>query len=160
MSTALNPTAGAIRKKVLIQASPTRIYKALTSARDLVHWFCDRVTCDARLGGELTAVWRLGHGYKKGRGVFRKLVPDSMVEIEWKDVGDPDRPESARRVFVYSITAGKGSSQVTLLDEDYPLRDDETFADLDEGWNYVLQDFKDLCERKERASRRLPGRKT
>jgi uncharacterized protein YndB with AHSA1/START domain len=153
MSTAQSLGNRPIKKRVLIQATPARVYRALTTARDLVHWFCDRAICHAHVGGGLTASWRMGKASQKGRGIIRKLVVNERVEIEWTDVDGEARPANAHRIFTYSILSRRGSTEVTLHDEDLSPRDEETFNELDEGWNYVLQEFKDHCERKERAAK-------
>ncbi len=87
--------ADTIRKKVLIEAAPAFIFRALTEAKEITQWFCDRVTSDPRVGGELKAFWRMGNGGQalRGRAIFTTLVPDSQVELQWIDEGDGQCPE-------------------------------------------------------------------
>ena len=89
---------GQIEKRVLIQASPAIVFKALTEARDLVRWFCDRASSDVREGGEITAFWKSDKAGTKGRGIFTRLLPGALVEITWKDEGGGP-VEDAKHIF-------------------------------------------------------------
>ncbi|MBP1600865.1 MAG: hypothetical protein H6Q06_1016, partial [Acidobacteria bacterium] len=44
MVESMQPADGSIRKRVFIQASAATIYRALTDAKALSHWFCDKAT--------------------------------------------------------------------------------------------------------------------
>jgi uncharacterized protein YndB with AHSA1/START domain len=147
---------GIIQKKVLIKASPAIIYEALTEARDLVRWFCDRATSDPREGGELTAYWKTGRTGQKGRAVFRRFIPETQLELLWVDDGQGSVRDDSRHVLCYTIKVKRGTSEVTMRDEDFPPPDEETYAFIDQGWNSVLLELKDYCERKERSTKRLP----
>ncbi len=142
---------GVIQKKVLIKASPEIIFQALTEARDLVRWFCDRATSDPREGGEMTAYWRTAG--QKGRAVFRRFVPASQLELVWVDDGQGVVRENATHALAYSIKVKRGTSELTMHDSDYPPPDEETYSILDEGWNSVLLELTDYCERRERSTK-------
>ena len=145
---------GVIQKKVLIKASPEIIFRALTEARDLVRWFCDRATSDPREGGELTACWKTGKTGQKGRAVFKRIVPGTQVQLLWIDDGQGAVQDQARHLLSYSIKVKRGTSEVTMQDEDSPPPDEDTYAFIDQGWNSVLLELKDYCERKERSGKR------
>jgi uncharacterized protein YndB with AHSA1/START domain len=146
---------GLIEKTVLIQARPAVIYRALTEARELVHWFCDRASAEPREGGELAAYWRLGKDATRGRAVFTRLVPQEVVELRWVDEGGGERVDpEASHVLSYTIRTRRGTSEVVVKDEDRPHDDAEDFSRLDAGWNGVLLELKDHCERRERITRR------
>ncbi len=144
-----------IHKRVWIRASPDLVFQALTDSRDLVHWFCDRASCDAREGGELVAHWRMRRSTPRGRAVFTRIVPGAVVELLWVDDGDGvARSEHTLR---YEIRSRAGLTEVEMLDRDDSTSDEETYACLDQGWNSVLLELKDYCERKERSRKGRPG---
>lgn len=145
---------GVIQKRVLIKASPEIIFKALTEARDLVRWFCDRATSDPREGGELTAYWKTGKTGQKGRAVFKRIVPGTQLQLLWIDDGQGAVQEEAHHLLSYSIKVKRGTSEVTMQDEDSPPPDEDIYAFIDQGWNTVLLELKDYCERKERSTKR------
>jgi uncharacterized protein YndB with AHSA1/START domain len=147
---------GKIHKRVLIRASPGIVYHALTSAKDLAEWFCDRAVADPRIGGEIIAYWKTGKSGLKGRGVFTRLVPESLVEILWVDEGAGQHEGEAHHVLTYAIARKWGDTEVTMEDNDYPPPDDDDYEILDKGWNTVLLELKDHCEQKERSIKMRP----
>jgi uncharacterized protein YndB with AHSA1/START domain len=90
MNKRLESKKGQIEKKVLIQAPPHIIFNALTDARDLVRWFCDRASSEPREGGELVAYWKSGKTGIKGRARYVRLEPDTLVELLRVDDGHGD----------------------------------------------------------------------
>jgi len=148
---------GRIEEKVLIKASPSIIFQALTDARDLVRWFCGRATSHPKAGGELTANWKTGKAGQKGRALFTRFVPDSILELPWVDDGQGENQENARHILSYTIRSKRGTSEVAMRDEDERLPDEETYNILDQGWNSVLLELKDYCEPKERSSKPRPA---
>ncbi len=148
-----------IEKKVLIQASPALIFRALTEAKDLAQWFCDRVTSDPRVGGEMKAYWRMGNDgeARRGRAVFTSITPDSLVELLWLDEGEGETSGTSRHTICYTIRFKRGTSEVSMRDDGPPFADEEVFELLDQGWISVLRDLKEHCEAKQRSARRHPA---
>ncbi len=139
-----------ISKKVWIKASPEIVYKALTEAKALVGWFCDRASCDLREGGELVAFWRTGSVNQKGRALFTSLVPGAKLVLLWIDDGSGVECKESKHTLSYEIRSKSGMTELVMTDKDDSASDEETFAFLDRGWNSVLLELKDYCERKER----------
>ena len=149
--------SGIIEKRVLIEAPPAIVFQALTEARDLIRWFCDRATSEPRVGGELKAYWKTGGTAQKGRAVFTQIVPQTLVELLWVDDVQEANHDQARHVLTYQIQSKRSGSEVLVCDKDHPPPDDETFEILSEGWNGVLLELKDYCERKARSMKPKPG---
>jgi uncharacterized protein YndB with AHSA1/START domain len=150
------PTDGRIEKHVLIKAAPAIIFNALTDARDLVRWFCDRATSDPRIGGELTAFWRDHKSGQRGRAVFTHLEPNAFVGLRWLEEGEgPGRADYTHTLF-YTIRARRRDTEVVMQDQDTPYQESDFLAILDEGWNTVLLALKEFCERKERSGKNRP----
>ncbi len=145
---------GLIEKKVLIQASPPVVFQALTEAKELVRWFCDRANSDPRVGGELSAYWRTGKAGQSGRAIFTRIISDMLVELHWVDDPSPAPGQNTKHLLCYQIRRKREITEVLMHDEGFCPPDDETFAVFDEGWNSVLLELKDHCERKERVSKR------
>ncbi len=157
MKNATESKRGCIEKRVLIKASPAIIFQALTDGRDLTHWFCDGASSDPREGGELEAVWNRGKTSLRGRAVFTQFEPGSTVELLWIDDGDGDNTGSTHHVLRYAIRSVRGGSEVTMRDEDSRMPDEESYSILEQGWNGVLLELKDYCERRERSSKPRPA---
>jgi uncharacterized protein YndB with AHSA1/START domain len=147
-------TAGLIEKKVLIQAAPGVIFRALTESKDLAQWFCDRATCEPKVGGELKAFWRTGNGNQpqRGRAIFTEVVPDKKVELDWVEEDGPQVP--GRHLTSYTISMKRETSELLVRDQGPPFSDDESQEILSQGWISVLRDLKEHCEARQRSTRR------
>ena len=149
-----------IVKKVWIKASTEVVYRALTDAKELARWFCDRASCDAREGGELAAYWKTGKSSQKGRALFTRLSPGSALELLWIDDGDGVQAENSSHTLSYEIRPKSGMTELVMIDKDDSIPDEETCAFLDQGWNSVLLELKDYCERRERSAKLRPRSKS
>jgi uncharacterized protein YndB with AHSA1/START domain len=146
-----------IIKRVWIKASSEVVYKALTDAKELVRWFSDQASCDLREGGELAARWRAGKASQKGRARFTRLIPNVSVELLWIDDGRGAPEPDSGHTLSYEIRSKSGMTELVMIDTDESAPDEETYAILDTGWNSVLMELKEYCERRERSAK-LRGR--
>ena len=153
-------TSSRIVKKVWINASCEVVYKALTESKELVRWFCDRASCDPREGGELAAYWRTGKNSQKGRAIFAHLSPGSSLELVWIDDGRGMQEQNSSHTLSYEIRSKSGLTELVMIDKDDSTPDEETCAFLDQGWNSVLLELKDYCERRERSAKVRPQSKS
>jgi uncharacterized protein YndB with AHSA1/START domain len=142
-----------ITKKVWIKASTEVVYKALTESKELERWFCDEADCDLHEGGTLVARWRTGKSVQKGCAIFRKLSPGSTVELLWVDDGSGTLPPNSNHTLTYEIRTKSRMTELIMTDRDDSTSDEETSSFLNQGWNSVLLELKDYCERKQRSSK-------
>jgi uncharacterized protein YndB with AHSA1/START domain len=68
-----------IEKSTVIPASPARLYKSLTDAKQLSRWLADRVESDPRQGGQIV----IKYDSHEKRGEYRRLIPGVEVGIRW-----------------------------------------------------------------------------
>lgn len=68
-----------------IKATPERVYKALTDARDLEKWFPTKVETDPRPGGKYKFVFlsKDGSTDHAREGHFIELIPGKLVSYDW-----------------------------------------------------------------------------
>ena len=74
-----------IEKSTVIPATPARLYKSLTEAKQLSRWLADRVESDPRPGGQIVVEY---DSHEK-RGEFRRLIPGVEVGIRWIQFEEP-----------------------------------------------------------------------
>jgi uncharacterized protein YndB with AHSA1/START domain len=148
-----------IAKRVWIKASADTVYKALTEARGLIRWFCDQASCDAREGGELVARWRRGKVTQKGCARFTRLSPGASLELLWIDDGRGFDEQNSNHTLSYEIRSKSGMTELAMIDKDDAASDEETHTFFDQGWNSVLMELKDYCERRERSAKLQPHSK-
>jgi len=146
-------TGSKISKKVWIKASRETVYEALTDPKQLVQWFCDRASCEPVEGKDLIAHWKTGKSMQKGRAVFTRVVPGSLLELAWVYDGSGETEQAPRHTLSYEIRSKSGMTELIMIDRDENAPDEETGEILDRGWNSVLLELKDFCERKERLSK-------
>jgi uncharacterized protein YndB with AHSA1/START domain len=154
------PPRNKIQKKAWIKASAEVVFKALTDPEDLVRWFCHRASCDPREGGDLVAYWKTGKSSEKGRAIITRFIPGAALDLLWIDDGPGTPKEGSRHTTSYEIRSRSRLTEVVMVDADDPALDEETFAFFDQGWNGVLTELKEYCERRERALKRRPASKT
>jgi uncharacterized protein YndB with AHSA1/START domain len=68
-----------IEKSTVIPATPARLYKSLTDAKQLSRWLADRVESDPRQGGQIV----IDYDTHEKRGEYRRLIPGVEVGIRW-----------------------------------------------------------------------------
>ena len=68
-----------IEKSTVIQATPVRLYKSLTDAKQLSRWMADQVESDPQEGGQVVVYY---DGHEK-RGEYRRLIRGIEVGIRW-----------------------------------------------------------------------------
>jgi len=146
-------SSGRIVKKVWIKASTTVVYSALTESGELMHWFCDRASINPIEGGEFTASWKAGRAGQKGRAVVTRIVPGSALDLLWVDDGKGVQEKTSTHTLGYEIRSKSGMTELVMTDKDESASDDEELAAFDQGWNSVLLELKDYCERRERSSK-------
>ena len=149
--TSANPSGKRIEKRVWIKASAETVYRALTNSKELARWFCDRADCNPCEGGELIAFWKTGKDGQKGRAIFTGVVPERRLELLWLEDGRDLQTDSPKHTLSYTIKSKSGMIEVVMVDNDDAVPDEETYAFLDQGWNTVLLELKDYCERRERS---------
>ncbi len=142
-----------ISKKVWIKASAETVYRALTDSRELGQWFCDRASCDPNQGKELIAYWKTGKSVQKGRALFTRVVPQCALDLIWIDDGAGEQEQKPSHTLSYEIRSKSGMTELIMTDIDDSAPDEETGDILDQGWNSVLLELKDHCERKERLAK-------
>ncbi len=75
------PQIALVEKSVIISATPARLYKSLTDAKELSRWLADRVESDPREGGKLV----IDYGTHEKRGEYRRLIRGVEVGISWTE---------------------------------------------------------------------------
>ena len=68
-----------IEKSTVIPATPARLYKSLTEAKQLSRWMADQVESDPHEGGQVVVHY---DGHEK-RGEYRRLIRGVEVGIRW-----------------------------------------------------------------------------
>ena len=141
-----------IEKRVWIQASAEVVFHALTRARALKLWFCDKASSNPCVEGELVAHWIEEKNKWKGRAIFTRFEPPYGLTLRWLDDGG-GVDAAAAHIINYDIHPKAGMTELVMTDSDETEIDEETLDYLARGWNAVLLELKDYCENRERATK-------
>ena len=90
-----------VEKSTVIPATPARLFKALTEAKQLSRWLADRVESDPRQGGQIV----IEYDSHEKRGEYRRLIPGVEVGIRWIQF-EEQVPEDITGFKIDRVTGG------------------------------------------------------
>jgi uncharacterized protein YndB with AHSA1/START domain len=122
--------------KVWIQASPERVYRALTQAEDLARWFVDQAEADPHVGGRLKLTWT---GIGSGEYVFLKLVLGREVAISWE--------KGSKIMFRLSPHNAGTFIELTLVAVPFADKELDCYTAMVAGWAANLCKLKCVVEK-------------
>ncbi len=138
------PQIALVEKSVIISATPARLYKSLTDARELSRWLADRVESDPREGGQLI----IDYGTHEKRGEYRRLIRGVEVGIRWTEFEEPV-PEDLTGFKIDKVANG---TRVRVVDFSSPEDADEHRA----LWAQRLKRLKKLYAGKPAPKKAAP----
>ncbi len=106
-----------VERSVLLDASPSEVWQALTDAELLSEWLADEVELDPREGGEL--ICRFGDGEERRGEVALVEEAERLAFRWWRDRGPGAVPEESRvDLFVDAVADG---TRVTVVETGAPV---------------------------------------
>jgi uncharacterized protein YndB with AHSA1/START domain len=127
-----------VEKSTVIPATPARLYKSLTDAKQLSRWLADRVESDPRQGGQIV----IDYDTHEKRGEYRRLIPGVKVGIAWTQF------EGSVPIDITGFKLDKVAQGTRVRVVDFALPEDA--AELQILW----------AQRLKRLKRLYPARKT
>ena len=109
-----------VEKSTVIPATPARLFKALTEAKQLSRWLADRVESDPRQGGQIV----IDYDSHEKRGEYRRLIPGVEVGIRWIQF-EEQVPEDITGFKIDRVTRG---TRVRVVDFATPENADASQA--------------------------------
>jgi uncharacterized protein YndB with AHSA1/START domain len=119
---------------VKINASPDRVYQALTTSEDIRNWWTRNADLDGTIGGE--GEFRFGSygGTQVTKVRVAELVPS--VRVGWK-ITASFRPEWVDTTITFDLRADKDATVVLFAHRGFQ-RADDIYALCTTGWGYYL----------------------
>jgi uncharacterized protein YndB with AHSA1/START domain len=121
-----------IEKSTVIQATPVRVYKSLTDAKQLSRWMAEQVESDPHVGGQIVLHY---DGHEK-RGEYRRLIRGAEVGIRWTQF-EESVPIDLTGFRIDKVSQG---TRVRVVDFATP----EDAAELQTVWAQRLKRLKGL----------------
>ena len=139
-----------IDRSILIEASPERVYRALTTVSELSAWFQATVESEIAVGSE---VWMTSFGHRF-RVQFVEMTPPTRFVWRWHPGRvDPavDYSKEPRTTVTFTL---EPTTEGTLLhvsetgfDEISLARRAAVYKDNSNGWTEVLKWLRDYVEK-------------
>ena len=90
-----------VRKTIIINSTPEKVFKDITEPSELVRWFQDQAILEAKVGGRVRFVtlkdlhpdWKLDRDYIM-EGKVKEFIPNKKISYTWKIDDTPDFPET------------------------------------------------------------------
>jgi uncharacterized protein YndB with AHSA1/START domain len=117
-----------IRQSIWIDATPERVYRALTTRDELVHWFVSDIESEFREGADIRFEFASCNVTLAGR--YLELEPDRRVVFLF----DKSR-------VTFTLEPHDGGTRVLLINEKLP-RDFDLAIGQSEGWAAYLCNLK------------------
>lgn len=137
-----------------IRATPERVYRALTDARELEAWFFTEARTDPRPGGAYRFAWRSTKEPEKAHfrlGKYLELVPGRKVSFEWRGEGEGWKGMSASPLTTVTITLepADGGTRLRLVHSGWAATDEarELRDSHQDGWTFYMGNLAGVLER-------------
>ena len=137
-----------VEKSAVIPATPARLYKSLTDAKQLAHWLAEEVQSDPREGGQIV----IGYDSHEKRGEYRRLIPGVEVGIRWNQF------EEQFPIDITGFKLDKVAQGTRVRVVDFALPEDA--ADLQSLWSKRLRRLKGMYPARLAAKKSAPKKKT
>jgi uncharacterized protein YndB with AHSA1/START domain len=147
--TSRTASANTIVQEIMIDASPDKIFDALTVPEHLLEWWyiedqfhLIRALCDVRPGGKWTMRVASDSG-EEGEsivhGVYRTVLRPNLLEYTWIRE-EPDHPETVVRWELQKFGA---STRVRVTHSGLST---QRLRERNSGWLFIVQLLKDYLE--------------
>ena len=139
-----------VKKSIGIQASPEKIWDALTNPEITKKYMFD---CEA------ISLWKVGSpliwiGAKDGKayvkGEILQIAPEKILQYTVIDTTREDIPSNYTTVTYELSSSDNGPTEVSITQGDFSEVEDgeKRFAECIEGWNKTLEGLKKIVEHK------------
>lgn len=129
----------AIERTLELEASPRRVWKALTEATEIASWFGDSAELDPKLGSEGWFGWK-----SFGRAAVRIEVFEPETRLVWRWAREADKPlDQTRSTLVEWTLIPRPDGGTTLQLEESGFEREEDREDNVGGWQHELAHLAD-----------------
>jgi uncharacterized protein YndB with AHSA1/START domain len=133
-----------VEKSAVIPATPARLYKSLTDAKELSRWLADQVESDPRQGGKIA----IDYDTHEKRGEYRRLIPGVEVGISWTQFDGPIPID----ITGFKLDKVARGTRVRVVECALP----EDAAELQSWWAQRLKRLKKLHPARPAAKKSTP----
>lgn len=131
-----------ITKELFINATPERVFKALTQKMELEKWFVQEANIELKRGGMIETNWAPGMGEN---GKVREVKPNELFSFTWEGQFSP-----APTTLTFSLKSSNGGTLLTFTHSGIGTGAGwEAYANMGQegkGWDAHLKDLTSWVE--------------
>ncbi|GCE08039.1 SRPBCC family protein [Dictyobacter aurantiacus] len=128
-----------IRKEKFIQATPERVFKALTEKQDLERWFVQEVDIELKPGGTIRTNWAPGMGE---HGKVKEVRAPQLFSFTWEGAFSP-----TPTTLIFELRATRDGTLLTFTHSGIGEgKGWEAYATMDKAWDAHLNDLTSWIE--------------
>lgn len=126
-------------KEQFIQATPERVFKAITEKQELEHWFVPKIEIEVKPGGIFRMEWVPGMGE---HGTVKEVKPSQLLSYTWEGAFSP-----TPTTITFALTKEKDGTLVTLTHSGIGEGEGwEAYATISKAWGAHLKDVTSWIE--------------
>jgi uncharacterized protein YndB with AHSA1/START domain len=139
-----------IEREIIIDASPDRVWVALTEADPVANWFGDSAAMDLHPGGR-ASFGRTGDG--DFWTVIEHVAPPTVLSYRWARDAGTEPGEGASTLVEFTVTETTVGTLLRVVESGFDSlhvssdAQDKAAAESSQGWIDGLAQLKDFAER-------------
>ena len=134
-----------IKKTITANATPGKIFSAISNESELPKWWVDIPKLDLKLGGNISFRFlkekseQLENDYIV-EGKITELIPDKKLAYTWNPIGEPELENSVVSWNLEKLDSNKTKVSVAHSG----LEHCKYYEKLDAGWSFFLNKLENL----------------
>jgi uncharacterized protein YndB with AHSA1/START domain len=132
-----------IEQRYYFDASPKKVFKALTSPKRLAKWFLQEAKIEPEAGTKYEFVWRGGHHHE---GKVLAVDPGRKLTLSWPQ--RTAKKELGNTTVTFELRERNGGALLSLTHSGFGKSEEwiQTYALTSSGWAYYLTNLKSVLE--------------
>ena len=140
-----------IEKQILLKAPRSRVWQALTDARQFGQWFKVALETDfvpgQRVTGKMTYPGYEGYPFE---ATVERMEPQTLFSMRWEPGAEPGSTGGASTLVEFRLQDAPGGTLLTVVESGFdalpPEVRDKAFRGNEEGWSLQTQNIKAYVE--------------
>jgi uncharacterized protein YndB with AHSA1/START domain len=136
-----------IEKQILLKAPRSRVWQALTDAREFGQWFKVALETDfvpgRRVTGKMTYPGYEGYPFE---ATVERMEPQTLFSMRWEPGAEPGSTGGVSTLVEFRLQDAPGGTLLTVVESGFdalpPEVRDKAFRGNDEGWSLQTQNIK------------------
>ncbi len=148
-----------VKKEITINASPSRVFKAITDPQQLTQWFPDVISIEPKIGGKISfKAFEPNSDNSENKdhvveGIIIELEEDKKLAYTWSPSDIPDFPPTKVVWFLEEIQKEKTKVIITHSG----ILDEVSKKPYDERWDWFAQGLKTFTDPKKQQKGNKKG---